>query len=61
MCVCGEWNKLYSDLEPKNLLDHEKVVRPSFCIEGKTQRMTIRGRGDTWIIINIGIRVKYYG
>ena len=24
--ICGEWNSLYSDLEPRKIMGHKKVV-----------------------------------
>ena len=47
---CGEWNGLYSDLKPKKLLGHKKVVGLSLCAEGKAQRKIIHERVESWIV-----------
>ena len=47
---CGEWNSLYSDLKPKKLLGHKKVVGPGLCAEGKAQREIIHERVESWIV-----------
>ena len=57
----GEWNNLYSDLEPKKLLGRRKVVGPGLCAEEKAQRVIIHERTESWIILDVEDKVWYHG
>lgn len=56
---CGEWNSLYSGLEPKKLLDHRKVVGPGLCAEGKAQRVITYKRAKSWVVLHVKNNVEY--
>ena len=64
MCVWGggrgEGNSFYSDLEPKKLLGHGKVVGPGLCVEGKVQRVIIRERAESWIVQDVEDKDEYH-
>ena len=44
---CGEWNSLYSDLEPKKLMSHGKVVGLGLWVEGKARKEAIHERVES--------------
>ena len=48
---CGEWNGLYSGLEPKKLLGHKEIVGLSLWAKGKVQKETIRERVESCVIM----------
>ena len=49
--VCGEWNSLYSDLEPRKLMSHGKVVGLGLWAEGKARKEVVRERVESWVIM----------
>lgn len=57
----GEWNSLYSGLEPRKLLGHGKVIGLSLWAKGKARRGIIHGRLESWVIQEVEDRVGCHG